>query len=71
MNSLLRVRIAKKIDQLEDFDNVFNKFDIKKLQWYETRYRLRIGKFRILFEKIDDELIILVIDIWSRWDIYK
>lgn len=45
--------------------------DIKKLKWYENRYRLRVWKYRILFEKYEDKLIILVIDIWSRWDVYK
>ncbi len=35
------------------------------------RYRLRIWKYRIIFDKDDDKLIILVIDIWSRGDIYK
>ncbi len=45
--------------------------DIKKLKWYENRYRLRVWKYRILFEKCEDKLIILVIDIWSRWDVYK
>ena len=34
-------------------------------------YRLRLWKYRILFEKSEDKLIILVIDVGSRWDIYK
>ena len=71
MNSLLRVRITKIIDSLENFDLVFLDLDIKKLKWYENRYRLRIWKYRVLFEKYEDKLIILVIDIWSRWDVYK
>ena len=34
-------------------------------------YRLRIGKYRAIFERNDMELIILVIDIDSRGEIYK
>ncbi len=34
-------------------------------------YRLRVWDYRIIYEKDDDRLIILVIKIWSRWDIYK
>ena len=34
-------------------------------------YRLRIGKYRAVFERNDTELIILVIDIDSRGEIYK
>ena len=61
--------IDDKLDKLEKGE--FSDLDIKKLQWYENRYRLRVGKYRILFEKYEDKLIILVIDIWSRGDIYK
>ena len=34
-------------------------------------YCLRIGKYRAVFERNDGELIILVIDIDSRGEIYK
>ena len=34
-------------------------------------YRLRVGKYRAVFERNDGELIILVIDIDSRGEIYK
>lgn len=34
-------------------------------------YRLRVGDFRILFEKNDKELIIVVIDAGNRGQIYK
>ena len=63
VNSLLRVRFAKIIDSLEYFDIAIKSLDIKKLKWYENRYRLRVWKYRILFEKYEDKLIILVIDI--------
>ena len=57
--------------KLKEFDIALKMLDIKKLKWYENRYRLRVWKYRILFEKYEDKLIILVIDIWSRWDVYK
>ena len=71
MDPLLRVKFAEYIDSLENFEKAIKILDIKKLKWYKNRYRLRIWKYRVLFEKYDDKLIILVIDIWSRWDVYK
>lgn len=60
-----RSRLFEKIKQLPDGA-------IKKMKGSEMPlYRLRIWKYRVLFEKYDDRLIILVVDIWPRWDIYK
>jgi len=45
--------------------------DIKKLKWSQTKYRLRIWKYRFLF-RIDQHIItIYFYDADSRWDIYK
>jgi len=49
MNSLLRIRFAKYIDSLENFDLVVWELDVKKLKWFENRYRLRIWKYKVLF----------------------
>lgn len=43
--------------------------DIKSLQGRENELRLRIGKYRIIYEHEDNNLVILNID--SRGDIYK
>lgn len=46
--------------------------DIKILQpKEEKRYRLRVWKYRIIYKLEKEELIISVIKIWVRWDIYK
>lgn len=45
--------------------------DIKKLKGMDELYRLRVGDFRIIFEKNDNELIIVVIDIGNRGQIYR
>lgn len=34
-------------------------------------YRLRVGDFRILFERNDKELIIVVIEVGNRGQVYK
>ena len=48
--------------------------DIKPLLGYsDGRKRLRIGKYRIIFKNIKENLIeiLLILDIGSRVDIYK
>lgn len=54
----------------EDFNNI-NSYDIKNIKGHEPIKRLRIGKYRALFEIVEYEIIILVLDIDSRGDIYK
>jgi mRNA interferase RelE/StbE len=57
-------RIIKAITELPEGD-------IKKLKGMNEIYRLRVGDFRVLFERNDQELIIIVIDIGNRGQIYK
>ena len=45
--------------------------DIKKLQGHEGLMRLRVGDYRIIYRMDNGRLIVLVIDAWSRGDIYK
>ncbi len=48
--------------------------DIKQMQGYHpTTYRLRIGKYRIIFEYVlcDDKNLVNIKDIGLRGDIYK
>jgi len=49
-----------------------NDLPIKPLKGTSSNsFRLRFGKYRIIYEVIDDELIIYLIDADSRGDIYK
>lgn len=45
--------------------------NIKVLQGYENFYRLRVGDYRVIYRIDDNELIIIVLKIGSRGDIYK
>lgn len=47
-----------------------NNLDITKLQWYDF-YRLKIWDYRFIYEILEEEIIIIFIDAWNRWDIYK
>ncbi len=43
----------------------------RKLEGYDFLNRLRVGDWRVIYQIIDAELVILVLDIGSRGDIYR
>ena len=45
--------------------------DIKRLQDYDGYYRLRVGSYRIIFYVDNGELIVYVVDIGNRGQIYN
>jgi mRNA interferase RelE/StbE len=49
------------------------KGDIKTMQGYsDGRKRLRVGKYRVIYQYLDDgEIYVWIIDVGSRGDIYK
>ncbi len=45
--------------------------DVKKLSGYADRYRLRVGDYRVIYEIVDAEFIVLVVGIGHRREIYR
>jgi len=70
LDSSTRNRILDHINILSE--NPRNsELDIKIMQGFENRFRLRIGSYRVVFSIYKDQLIIVIIRIGSRGDIYK
>jgi mRNA interferase RelE/StbE len=63
-------RFSDKVEimKLDPFDS---RLDITKLKPPHKWYRLRIGKYRFLYEIIDHQILIYFYEADSRWDIYK
>ena len=62
--------IDKKLRLLKENPFITNQqLDIKKLT-NSTFYRLRVNNYRFIYEIIDDELVILMLDGDNRGDIY-
>ena len=48
-------KLHNKISELQEFPNIQN---IKKLTNFEPAYRLRVGNYRILFDVVENTIII-------------
>ncbi len=44
---------------------------VEKMGGFDSRYRFPAGSFRVIFEIEDDELIVTVVKIGPRGDVYK
>lgn len=68
-----RIFIAEKLKYLaENFEVLKRTKKVKKLQGYDKYYRYVISrKIRVIFETEDDKLIILILRVGKRKDIYK
>lgn len=60
-----RFRVAKAIATLPDGE------DIKKLKGHNDLLRLRVGDYRIIYTVNHGELVVLVIDVGNRGEIYN
>ena len=69
MDRAIQVKIIDKLKLLQKWE--FKTLKVTKLEWYENLYKFRIWKYRVIFEKYDENLVILIIKIGSRWDVYK
>ena len=38
---------------------------------YDDRYRLRVGDYRVIYEVVDGQLVILVVGVGHRREIYR
>jgi mRNA interferase RelE/StbE len=45
--------------------------NVKKLAGYADRYRLRVGDYRVIYEIMDEQLVILVLGVGHRREIYR
>jgi mRNA interferase RelE/StbE len=63
-----RRRIAKRIDRLAGDPRPK---DAKKLAGDSDLYRVRVGDYRIIYEVEDRALLVLVVRIGTRGDVYR
>lgn len=66
-----RKRIIDKLNLLQENPLTHPQLDIKAMQGLTDIYRLRIGQLRIIYQIQQDKLIIYLLTIGSRGDVYK
>jgi len=65
-----RIRISKSLNALQE--NPFHsELDIKRMTGTKDEYRLRVGSYRVIYSVQDDILMIYVIKIGPRRDVYN
>ena len=64
----VRRRIGAKIDALADEPRPPR---VRKLAGMRDTYRVRVGDYRVIYEIHDDVLLVLVIDVGHRRDVYR
>jgi mRNA interferase RelE/StbE len=63
----VRRRVARRIDRLARDPRA----GAVKLRGAEDVWRVRVGDYRILYQALDDQLVIVVIRIGHRGDVYR
>ncbi len=60
-------RILKGIESLTNNPRPFGAVKLSR----DDKYRLRVGKYRILYQIFDEKLVITVVKVGHRKDVYK
>ena len=63
--------IKKILDAIAELADNARPNGCKKLQSKGDFYRIRVGNYRIIYDINDDELLVLVVEIGDRKEIYK
>jgi len=66
-----RERLKKAIFNLKTDPILIRSLDIAKLKGEKNKYRIRKGKFRIIYEVVWEQKLILIHRIDFRGDVYK
>jgi mRNA interferase RelE/StbE len=68
LDSPIQRRIAARIDALADTPRPSG---AKKLQGGKDTWRVRVGDYRILYEVVDERVIVLVVKVGHRREVYR
>ena len=64
----IRRRILAGVSELEGEPRPHG---VRKLTGYDNAWRIRIGDYRVLYEVIDDQVLVTVVRVAHRRDVYE
>jgi len=69
-------RIAKRdrsrvVDAIRSLADRPRPHGARKLQGYDDVHRIRVGKYRIVYEVFDDRVVVIILKVGHRKDIYR
>lgn len=68
----LRQSIKKELEELARLENIYEHRSVKRLTGeLKNFFRLRVGKYRIVFAVIEETHTIAVVNVAPRGDVYK
>ena len=57
----VKIRIVDLIETFQEADNITEVLNIKKMQGFQSFYRVRLGDYRIGFELLEDNTVYLIL----------
>lgn len=56
---------------LRDLKNNPRPGDVVKMRGFDRRYRIRIGNYRVIYDIYDDRLLVVVVEVGHRREVYR
>jgi len=67
LNKIIQARLKSKIGMLSENPRPHGS---KKLKSFEKSYRIRVGDYRVIYEIHDDVLLVLIMKVGPRREVY-
>ena len=71
LQKLPRPTIVKVVAAISDLSNDPYPSGVKKIIGSERSYRIRVGDYRVIYEIVEDKLIIEIVRVRHRKDVYR
>jgi mRNA interferase RelE/StbE len=68
---VMKQRVLDKVEFLAKYENPRNGPNIKTMKGYSGRYRYRVADVRVIYEILDQELVIWIIELGYRGGVYR